>query len=459
MHRLPHSHTCRIASLAIVAAMGSLALPARAADGNLDPTFSGDGKALFDIIDGQFNETGYYVRGLPDGAAIVAGHVASRQALLKVRANGTLDTAFGVNGWALDLFGSYLSLAGLDIAGDGKILVVGSDYATQITAIARLLADGTPDPDFGAGGIVEITDAPVTGSAYFVAQGATLDSAGRLLVAGYCRSNPCTGLGSMITRRDAEGDPDPEFGSAGWAAFNPSLSNNVISCPGAWSCLDNPIEADSDGGLFYGGALSLEILRVDAFGDADSTFGGDGLVELNLAFVGIEALEHDPVSGALYVAMISGALANGDMATGVARLLPNGELDTQYGFLGLSNLTLGSGSWILDLELQSDGKLLAVGVLDATGVEEGQFLLARLDSDGLLDPTFDGNGWATYDFDLTASGRDIANAVALVGGRAVAVGVAENNNSSSGGAVAVVRTQSTLIFTDGFERHSLSAWR
>ena len=177
MHRLPHSHSCRIASLAIVAAMGSLALPARAADGNLDPTFSCDGKALFDIIDRQFNETGYYVRGLPDGAAIVAGHVASRQALLKVRANGTLDTAFGVNGWALDLFGSYLSLAGLDIAGDGKILVVGSDYATQITAIARLLADGTPDPDFGTGGIVGITDAPVTGSAYFVAQGATLDSA------------------------------------------------------------------------------------------------------------------------------------------------------------------------------------------------------------------------------------------------------------------------------------------
>jgi hypothetical protein len=68
------------------------------------------------------------------------------------------------------------------------------------------------------------------------------------------------------------------------------------------------------------------------------------------------------------------------------------------------------------------------------------------------------NGWATYDFDLTTHGRDIANTVTLVGGKAVAAGVAENNSSSAGGAIALVRTQSALIFNDGFERGSESAW-
>ncbi len=447
-----------IRPIATLAAILALAAPAYAADGDLDPTFSGDGKAVFDIIDGQFDETGYYVRAMTDGAVIVAGHVASRQALLKVRANGTLDTAFGIGGWVLDLFGSNLPLTGLEIAADGKILVVGSSSATQVTAIARLLAEGTPDPDFGTGGIVEITDAPVTGDAYFVAQGSTVDSEGRLVLAGYCRGTPCTGLATMITRREADGGPDPAFGSSGWGAFPANLTNNVVGCGGAWACLDNPIEADNDGGLYYGGALALAILRVDAFGDAVSTFGTNGLVTLDLAFEGIEALEHDPASGRLYVAMIAGEFSTGDLATGVARLLPDGTFDTEFGFLGFTNLTLGAGSWVLDLELQSDGKLLAAGVLDASGLEEGQYFVARLNANGTLDTTFDDDGWATYDFDLTNFGKDIANTVTLVGGKAVAAGVAENNNSEAGGAIALVRTQSALIFTDGFERGSRSAW-
>ena len=447
-----------IRPIATLAAILALAAPTYAADGDLDPTFSGDGKAVFDIIDGQFDETGYYVRAMTDGAVIVAGHVASRQALLKARANGTLDTAFGINGWVLDLFASNLTLAGLEIAADGKILAFGSSSATQVTAIARLLADGTPDPDFGTGGIVEIADAPVTGAAYFVAQGSTVDSEGRLVLAGYCRDTPCTGLATMITRREADGGPDPAFGSSGWGAFPANLTNNFVGCGGAWACLDNPIEADNDGGLYYGGALALASLRVDAYGDAVSTFGTNGLVTLDLAFERIEALEHDPASGRLYVAMIAGGFSTGDLATGVARLLPDGTFDTEFGFLGFTNLTLGAGSWVLDLELQSDGKLLAAGVLDASGLEEGQYFVARLNANGTLDTTFDDDGWATYDFDLTNFGKDIANTVTLVGGKAVAAGVAENNNSEAGGAIALVRTQSALIFTDGFERGSRSAW-
>lgn len=448
----------RRAGLTVLAAALVLASPAAAADGNLDSSFSGDGKALFDVLDGELDETAYFVRALPDGAIVVAGRVDGAPALLKVRANGTLETAFGADGWVLDIFGAPVDLMGMMVTQGGEILVLSSDNDYRPGEIARFLPNGTPDPGFGVDGIVELDDAPVTGNQNFVAQGAALDSQGRLLVAGYCRGTDCPGHPALVTRREADGDPDLAFGSSGWATSTLYLENNVVACGGGWACIGNPLETDGSGSLFYASRRSLRLLYLDAFGDPDPTFADDGLTHLSSTYQGIEALEHDPVSGKLYVALSNGNLADGTAVAAIARLLPDGEIDESYRFAGLVPLTREEGAWILDLALQSDGKLVGVGMLNPDGTQEAGFFLVRLHPNGTYDTSFDGDGWARYEFDLTSNGKDIASAVAISGGKAVVVGVAENAGSNQGGAIAILRAQSALIFSDGFERGSTAAW-
>jgi hypothetical protein len=63
-----------------------------------------------------------------------------------------------------------------------------------------------------------------------------------------------------------------------------------------------------------------------------------------------------------------------------------------------------------------------------------------------------------YEFDREGDAADAAEAVALVGGRLVAAGYGDDVGEFPLPAMAVLRTESALVFTDGFERGSASAW-
>ncbi|MBZ0089096.1 MAG: hypothetical protein K8H90_01830, partial [Thermoanaerobaculia bacterium] len=71
--------------------------------------------------------------------------------------------------------------------------------------------------------------------------------------------------------------------------------------------------------------------------------------------------------------------------------------------------------------------------------------------------TFDDNGVKRIEFDLVPNAYDAAYAVATMGGRLVAVGLAGAGGDQEQ-EMAVVRTQNALIFSDGFERGSTTAW-
>ena len=100
-----------------------------------------------------------------------------------------------------------------------------------------------------------------------------------------------------------------------------------------------------------------------------------------------------------------------------------------------------------------------MGSIDHTGPELGGFFLARLDSNGDLDNSFDDNGVVRYELNVAPNAIDAAYSAALVGGKLVAAGAASSpDDDSQRSAFAVLRTQSALIFTDGFERGSASGW-
>lgn len=109
----------------------------------------------------------------------------------------------------------------------------------------------------------------------------------------------------------------------------------------------------------------------------------------------------------------------------VMRLLANGDPDPAFSGDGLTALSNPAFSVTATcVAIQSDGKIVVAGRADA---EPGHFMLARLTPAGLLDTTFDGDGWVTTDFD---NDDDHASAILIQpDGKIVVAGQARVNGS------------------------------
>jgi uncharacterized delta-60 repeat protein len=127
------------------------------ADGTLDTSFDGDGSVTTDIGSSSF-DIGYSVSVLPDGKVVVAGtSTASGSydiAVVRYNVDGSLDTSLNGTGKLLTDIGTQASDVGQSVfvQPDGKIVVSGFSYASGSAdfVVVRYNADGTLDSTFGA---------------------------------------------------------------------------------------------------------------------------------------------------------------------------------------------------------------------------------------------------------------------------------------------------------------------
>ena len=183
----------------------------------------------------------------------------------------------------------------------------------------------------------------------------------------------------------------------------------------------------TQGGTALGGA-----------GDLDVSFGVDGKVTTDIDGSAGNA------SGVALQAdgkIVTAARGTGDFT--VVRYNQDGTLDTSFGNGGIASADLGSPfDETFDVAIQSDGKIVAVG---ATGSID--FGLARFNTDGSLDTTFDEDGKVTTVF----GSLDEAFAVAIQpDGKIVAVGHTDNPSTGTGDfAVARYNSNGSLDTTFG----------
>jgi len=182
---------------------------------------------------------------LPDGKILLAG-VATHgndssngdMAVLRLLDDGTVDDTFGDHGWAFVAFdqGGSLSDAAAAVAVDsqGRIILAG-DVLTATSydiGVARLLASGEPDPDFGSAGRV-IVAFNAGGSNEDTASSITVLSGDRLLIGAYIAADvDVPTLSPVATLHDffrvavrlrADGSLDPFFGNNGrWLQAEPN---------------------------------------------------------------------------------------------------------------------------------------------------------------------------------------------------------------------------------------------
>src|SRR5919106_350284 len=156
-------------------------------------------------------------------------------------------------------------------------------------------------------------------------------------------------------------------------------------------------------------------------GDLDPTFDGDGKVTTDFAGNRDRALAVAVQADGKIVT--AGDTVAGSFDFALARYNTDGSLDATFDGDGKVNTDIaGSIDFAQAVALQGDGKIVAAGCLDCFSVSVGDFALVRYNADGSLDATFDVDGKVTTDF---AGSSDSALDVAIQGdGRIVAAGLA-----------------------------------
>ena len=345
------------------------------ADGSIDTGFGIDGKVTTDMGSGLRQEEALAVAIQSDGKIVVAGHTAIDNtppnpdpsptfALVRYNSDGSLDTSFGSGGRVSNnVNGQAYAVA---IQGDGKIVLAGEFSFGSTNAsdfgdftVARFNPNGTLDLAFGGSGTGQV--ATDIGSATNSARNVVLQPDGAIVVSGKANCSQAGCDHTDVVRYAANGTLDASFGSGG-----------KLTLPGKE--VGQGLLRQADGKLVLVGSATtvtapftarFVLMRLNANGTADSSFGNAGTVDT--------------------------AFSENAVASGVA--------------------------------LQADGKIVAVGTRALS--PNANFIVARYLGDGSLDRGFGIDGKLSIDFfGFTDAGE---NVLVQPDGKIVAGGLATNN--------------------------------
>lgn len=354
---------------------------------------------------------------------------------------GDLDLSFGAGGKVLtNLDGvSADNATAVAIQSNGRVVAAGhagTDH--ERFALVRYRSNGSLDPSFGEGGkVVTVIDG--NGQAAAVA----IQPDGRIVAAGGTDGPPGHSHSFVLVRYDRDGALDQSFGEGG----------KVFTELGGSEEAANAIAIQPDGKIIAAGysvswdrdyEVYFALVRYNPDGTLDQSFGEGGHVLTEVeGYTGVGAVAID---GAGRI-VATGSGEDGDFI--LARYTADGALDPSFGDGGLVRTDVGRGPYAYGaagITIEPDGKIVAAG--GSGGFQSGDFVLARYNPDGSLDPGFGNAGTV-----LTDLGRDDSAAAVGIqrGGKIVAVG--RSASSAGGGYVsdlAVVRFNADGSLDEGF---------
>ncbi len=336
-------------------------------------------------------------------------------AVFELTTSGTLDKTFnpggatpGINEFRLNGGQSDNGLSGLAITPNGDIEVLGFTGSTNALAVARLIGPtdpnatppvppvasspiGTLDPTFNNGLPVQ-TGIETVHDGY---PSAVVDSSGRTILLGGAED-------LEIQRLNPDGSPDLTFGKNGESSFGAGAES-----------LPAGLAVDAAGDIFIAtwpdtfgdNQTETEIIKFTSSGILDTTFGNGGIAMINssisVGWGGEATLLIDP-SGNVDVV---GITATGDVA--VVRLTASGTIDPTFNG-GNPDVLPGTSNVYTDTAtIDSSGHIVIAG---ETIGDQNSLFVARLNPDGSLDTSFAGMG--LFNFTLTPGSRESVSSVA-----------------------------------------------
>jgi len=331
---------------------GMMALARYNTDGSLDTSFDGDGIFVSNVSGSlaaaaQYSKTG----SANDGKIVsVAGTTVAR-----FNAAGGLDTAFGKQGKATLPWTGSVSVGGVVVQGDGKVVVSGMEGTSnnRTLKVTRLNVNGSVDTSFATKGTWETSAVVSVGPPPIYRAPLALQPDGKILVSRpYGWLTP--GFGWMQSRLTSAGAVDATF----------TVTTTTFGT--AWN---QPNGAARPTGLaVYPASDAVNAGKILAVGFTHSAGGSTG------------------------------------GATVLARYHANGGFDASFGVGG--KLITPAGGTSYGVAIQADGKAIVAGTT-----------LQRYNTDGSLDTTFGSGGFVQTQYAglaIQPDGRiDVANSTAV----------------------------------------------
>ena len=396
--RIPPAHRCAwatgsllVLALVLLAPAAGYALP-----GDLDPSFDGDGKKTFGYTGSDSAEA---VLVQPDGKLVLGGHGGGNVAVTRLNPDGSFDTSFGDSGTSGADFGGDEFGYAAALQPDGKILVAGRTSVDQDIVVVRFHPNGSLDSSFDPGG----TDGPgkkiLPHDGFDVAQAVLVQPDRKILVAGHGTAN----ADFVVTRLNPDGSFDTSFGDGGtsgadFGGYEYGLAAGL----------------QPDGKVVVAGSTSVNsdiaVARFNPDGRLDASFdpgGSEGSGKKTFGYGGLDVAQAVLMQPDHKIVLAGhGGHPSHDFA--VTRLNPDGSFDTSFGSGGTSAADFGGYDESYAAALQPNGKIVIAGNTPVTDMDD-DVAVARMQPDGGLDTTFSFDGRTTVNF----GGFDFANAVAL----------------------------------------------
>jgi uncharacterized delta-60 repeat protein len=372
------------AVLIVAVGLAVSATPAAGTPGDLDPSFSRNG----------FTRLGLGARSVGEAVAIdeasrinVAATTGSASrpslAVVRLKPNGKRDKSFARDGVAeLDAhLGDAGSATAIAILPDGRLVVGGTGEAGF--AVARLLADGRPDPSFSGDGVAAVAFATPVRLA-----GLAVGSDGAIMLAGSTSGVEGQGLDEIaLARLSPFGELDESSSGDGLSSFRfPGTAySNALGVAGH---TDGSVLIAGSGGT--GGTSDIGAARLDAGGNLDPAFSDDGSVRLT--FDAFREYAND-----VTVDGVGRILLASCCSFGVVRLEANGDVDESFALGGGPRGYSGNS---LAIALDDGGRIITIANVGGCDryCTPFNYVLARRNEDGTNDRSFSRDGLVGQDF-------------------------------------------------------------
>ncbi len=294
--------------------------------GSLDPSFGHGGSVVFGAATAadDISLSHLVLQPGPNGTEYVGWYDAAGARIVRLAPNGSVDTSFASHGQvSLPTGTTTTPLRWMPMkAGPGGSLTIGFSLLANAAwrdGVLRLRPDGTPDPTFGAGGVVAFASPPAVGAPLI---DLAVTGSGRVFALLGTRNGPA-GTGAVVAIT-AQGALDPAFGNHGFADPFGAEPLDALAVDSA----GRPLVMTSVS--LPGSTQVLLVTRLRSDGGADPTFGVGGTFGLGLG--GQELQDSQIALDAQGRPVLTLSDYDGrTTSAGVARLTPNGSLDPTFG--------------------------------------------------------------------------------------------------------------------------------
>jgi uncharacterized delta-60 repeat protein len=368
-----------------------------------------DGAGLIDIS-GTFNSTAsttfrleFFSNTVDDGN----GEGETYLGFVNVTTNESGDVTYGIQLSETVTVGSYISATATNLTTNDT-----SEFAVNIGA--TLINTAPTFTSIGNGDGIDIEN---MGTGWSGATDSVILSDGKIMVLG--SDKDVNGFSKIVlTRYNADGTLDTSFGTNGHTNTSISSGNDQFSSMALQDDGKLVITGYSD---FWGGQSVVARFNMD--GSLDISFDNNGYVTVNFgnsseSFSDVQIQTNGKIVATGY------AIIDGHEQITVARFDTDGLLDATFDTDGLVIIDIGGVDDRANaLTIQSDGRLFLVGQT-YSGTDD-DIAVVRLNSNGSLDNSFDGDGIRTisinggyengYDVAMDANGQIVIAAVTSTG--------------------------------------------